>query len=122
MANNAYIPVGEYLKAGYGPDRDYVDGQIEERNSGEYDHAALQAALIIWFGQHQREWNIEVLPEQRMQIPPSGFAFPISALYHWIVQSSKFLRSLRSPVLKYSLLGTLCGACRSSSPTTNNLA
>jgi hypothetical protein len=52
------------------------DGQIEERNWGEYDHAALQAALIIWFGQHQREWNIEVLPEQRMQISPVRLRVP----------------------------------------------
>ncbi len=74
--SSTYTPVSEYLNGGYRPDRDYVDGQIEERNWGEHDHAALQAALVIWFGQHQQEWNIEVLPEQRMQISPVRFRVP----------------------------------------------
>ena len=43
---------------------------------GEHDHAALQAGLILWFGQHQEEWNIEVLPEQRIQISPTRFRVP----------------------------------------------
>lgn len=76
MASTAAIPVSEYLKTSYRPDRDYVDGIIEERNVGEHDHAALQAALILWFGQHQQEWNIEVLPEQRIQITPTRFRVP----------------------------------------------
>ena len=43
---------------------------------GEHDHAALQAALILWFGPRQQEWNIEVLPEQRMQISEARFRVP----------------------------------------------
>ncbi len=76
MASTILISVGEYLKSSYRPDRDYVDGRIEERNVGEHDHAALQAALILWFGQRQQEWNIEVLPEQRIQISPTRFRVP----------------------------------------------
>ena len=70
------MKISEYLKTTYRPDRDLVDGRIEERNAGEHDHAALQAALILWFGQHQQEWNIEVLPEQRIQISPTRFRVP----------------------------------------------
>ncbi len=29
---------------------------------GEYDHAAWQLAILKWFLQHEREWNIRVLP------------------------------------------------------------
>lgn len=76
MASTAAIPVSDYLKTSYRPDCEYVDGRIEERNVGEHDHAALQAALILWFGQHQQEWNIEVLPEQRIQITPTRFRVP----------------------------------------------
>jgi Uma2 family endonuclease len=76
MASSALISVGEYLKTTYRPDRDLVDGRIEERHVGEHDHGALQAALILWFGQHQQEWNIEVLPEQRIQISPTRFRVP----------------------------------------------
>jgi len=76
MASTTLISVNDYLKTSYRPDCDFVDGRIEERNVGEHDHAALQAALILWFGQHQREWNIEVLPEQRIQISATRFRIP----------------------------------------------
>jgi len=68
--------VNEYLRSTHRPDCDFVDGRIEERSWGEHDHAALQAALILWFGQRQEEWNIEVLPEQRIQISPARFRVP----------------------------------------------
>ena len=76
MSASTFISVNEYLTHGYRPDCDYVEGRIEERNAGEHDHAALQAALVLWFGQHQQEWNIEVLPEQRIQISPKRFRVP----------------------------------------------
>ena len=76
MASTALISVDEYLKNRYRPDCDYVDGRIEERSVGEHDQAALQAALIIWFGQPQEDWHIEVLPEQRLQISPTRFRVP----------------------------------------------
>lgn len=76
MASTVSISVSEYLRSSYRPDRDYVDGRLEERNVGEHDHAALQAALILWFGQRQHEWNIEVLPEQRVQISATRFRVP----------------------------------------------
>ncbi len=76
MASTTLISVSEYLKSSYRPDCDYVDGRVEERNVGEHDHAALQAELIFWFRQHQQEWNIEVLPEQRVQVSPTRFRVP----------------------------------------------
>ena len=36
------IPIEEYLRTTYHPDRDYVDGEIQERNLGEREHARLQ--------------------------------------------------------------------------------
>src|SRR4051812_10221940 len=76
MSSITSISVSEYLHSSYSPDRDYVDGHVEERNLGEHDHAAVQAALILWFGQHQNEWNIEVLPEQRIRISSTRFRVP----------------------------------------------
>jgi Uma2 family endonuclease len=32
--------------------------------------------LIFWCRQHQQEWNIEVLPEQRVQVSPTRFRVP----------------------------------------------
>ena len=76
MSSTTSISVSEYLNSSYSPDRDFVDGRVEERNVGEHDHAAVQAALILWFGQHQDEWNIEVLPEQRIRISATKFRVP----------------------------------------------
>ena len=36
------LSIDEYLRTSYHPDADYVDGEIEERNLGEYEHAKLQ--------------------------------------------------------------------------------
>jgi Uma2 family endonuclease len=76
MSSTTSISVSEYLRSSYTPDRDFVDGRVEERNVGEHDHAAVQAALILWFGQRQSEWNIEVLPEQRMRISSTKYRVP----------------------------------------------
>ena len=70
------ISISEYLKSSYSPDRDFVDGRVEERNVGEHDHAAVQAALVLWFGEHQNDWRIEVLPEQRMRISGTRYRVP----------------------------------------------
>jgi len=76
MSSITSISVSEYLRSSYSPDRDFVDGRVEERNVGKHHHAAVQAALILWFGQRQNEWNIEVLPEQRMRISATKFRVP----------------------------------------------
>ena len=76
MSSTTSISVSEYLSNCYSPDCDFVDGRVEERNVGEHDHAAVQAALILWFGQRQGEWNIEVLPEQRIRVSPTKFRVP----------------------------------------------
>jgi hypothetical protein len=35
-----YIPVEESLRSSFEPDAEYIDGLIEERPAGEYDHSA----------------------------------------------------------------------------------
>jgi Uma2 family endonuclease len=66
----------EYLKSDYQPDREYIDGEVVERNLGEYDHGSLQAALVLWFGNRQREWKIRVVPELRVQVSPTRYRVP----------------------------------------------
>jgi Uma2 family endonuclease len=70
------LTVTEYLRSVFRPDCDYIDGEIQERNLGEYDHAAVQAALISWFRGHRTEWGIRVVPEQRVQVSPTRFRVP----------------------------------------------
>jgi Uma2 family endonuclease len=70
------ISIEEYLRTGYRPDCDFVDGQIEERNVGERDHNRLQIVLGAWFLAHEKEWNIYVLPEQRTRVSSSRVRIP----------------------------------------------
>jgi Uma2 family endonuclease len=70
------ISVEEYLATSYRPDCDYVDGHIEERNLGEFDHSRLQTALAVYFGTRQKQWDITVVVEQRVQVKPTRFRIP----------------------------------------------
>jgi len=77
MASRAtVISVEEYLSHTYEPDRDYVDGNLEERNLGGWDHSRLQlrvgAYLLAQYG-HQ---GIEVVTEQRIRIQPRRYRIP----------------------------------------------
>ena len=76
MATLAKVSVSEYLESSYRPDQELVDGQLIERNVGEYEHSNLQGALVVYLRQRQREWNIRVLPEQRIQVSASRFRVP----------------------------------------------
>jgi len=76
MATGALVSVEEYLSTSYDPDCDYVDGVIEERNLGEFDHASLQAAVIAWFYSRRKQLGITVVPEQRVQVGPTRFRVP----------------------------------------------
>ena len=67
------ISLSEYLHTSYRPDCDYVDGAIEQRNLGEFDHAAVQRALLLWFTEHERELRLLAYPELRVQVSPTRF-------------------------------------------------
>lgn len=76
MATTAQVSVSEYLHTVYEPDAEYVDGELEERPVGEFDHSRWQGAIQRWFFSHADEWNLWVLPEQRVQISPTRFRVP----------------------------------------------
>ena len=60
-------PIEFYLHcADYEPAAEYVDGEIEERPMGEYDHTTWQYAIQKWFDQHAEEWGIKVRSEYRL--------------------------------------------------------
>jgi Uma2 family endonuclease len=76
MPTGTLISVEQYLATSYRPDCDYVDGRIEERNLGEWDHSKLQAAITAFFYQRRKAWNISVAPEQRVQVSPTRLRIP----------------------------------------------
>ena len=67
------ISIVEYLASNYEPDRDYIDGVLEERNLGEYDQGRLQLVLGSWFLRHEHEWNLRAVVEQRIQVCATRF-------------------------------------------------
>jgi Uma2 family endonuclease len=76
MATVTTVPLEVYLRSSYEPDAEYVDGVIEARPMGEYDHAAWQKAILAYLHEHRQEWNIRVLPELRVQISRSRYRVP----------------------------------------------
>ncbi|MGA3201768.1 MAG: Uma2 family endonuclease [Bryobacteraceae bacterium] len=76
MAAATQISVTEYLNTTYRPDRDYVDGEVLERNLGEYDHSRPQMLIGAYFYNREKEWRVRVVPEQRVQVNPGRFRIP----------------------------------------------
>lgn len=74
--DNEAVSLHEYLTTTYHPDCDYIDGHLQERNLGEYDHARLQGEIFFVFRSHAAEWGIQTLPELRLQVSPANFRIP----------------------------------------------
>ncbi len=68
--------VREYLRTSWSPDREFVDGRIEERNLGEKDHSIIQRFLTVLFAIKRAEWGVEVFPELRAQTAARNFRVP----------------------------------------------
>ena len=70
------ISLEEYLRTSYHPDRDYVDGEVQVRNLGEFDHGAVQVFLSVWFFQHRQEWDLHVVTETRVRVATERVRIP----------------------------------------------
>lgn len=58
------------------PDCEFVEGVVEERPMGEYDHATWQAILVAFFTSRGPELGVRVRPELRVQVGPNRFRVP----------------------------------------------
>ena len=76
MATTTFVPVEEYLRTSYEPDAEYVDGVIEERCLGQFDHGSWQLAIALWFRAHAKEWNIRVMQEYRNRLTATQYRVP----------------------------------------------
>jgi Uma2 family endonuclease len=82
MATTTHIPLSDYLVTSYRPDREYVDGEIRERNVGKWEHARVQALLAVWFGSHEKEWGIVGSVGQRVRASLSRVRVPDVVVLH----------------------------------------
>ena len=79
MLARTLVPVEEYLHTSYDPDCDYVDGEVVERNVGEWDHSELQTAIASYFYALRKRLQIFTVVEQRVQFHALDFVFRTSA-------------------------------------------
>jgi Uma2 family endonuclease len=80
MATSSQISLQDYLHSNYRPDREYLDGELRERNVGKYEHARIQAWLTAWFFRNEAAWGVQVVTEQRVQVKPGRVRIPDVAL------------------------------------------
>ncbi len=68
------MTVEEYLRTRFDDaDRDFVDGEVFERNMGEAEHSIVQGELIRRLFAASESTGLEVRPEIRLQTTPSRF-------------------------------------------------
>ena len=76
MGTAILIPVEEYLHTSYRPDRDFVDGEVQERNLGEEWHSSVQSMIASIFKANRHHWGLRSYTEQRVQVSPTRFRIP----------------------------------------------
>ena len=76
MSSATLVSVQEYLATSFRPDRDYVDGELQERNLGEQPHSYTQTSLAAFLFNRRTHWGIRVLTEQRVQVSATRFRVP----------------------------------------------
>lgn len=74
------ISVAGYLGNSYHPDCDYIDGEVIERNFGEYDHGRTQGNVAYWLKNHEDRWSARAVLELRIQISSERFRVTDAAL------------------------------------------
>ena len=76
MPTPTQVSIEEYLNTSYRPDREYVDGEVRERNVGKWEHARVQALLTAWFLQHESKWGVMTSTEQRTRASSTRVRVP----------------------------------------------
>lgn len=78
MDATTLVSVEEYLSSVYDPDLDYVEGELEDRNGGEKDHAKLQLKVVRLLDK-LGGWFVTI--ETRIRVSPTRFRVPDVCVY-----------------------------------------
>jgi len=70
------VSVEQYLSTVFEHDCEFVDGIIEERGMGEFEHSCIQSLLIGIFLKYREDWGVFPLPEQRVQTRQRNYRVP----------------------------------------------
>ncbi|MGH9605629.1 MAG: Uma2 family endonuclease [Terracidiphilus sp.] len=75
-ATATLISAEEYLRTVTDPDCEYIEGILEERPVGEYDHSTWQTILAGFFNARPAEWGVKARTELRVQVAADRFRVP----------------------------------------------
>ena len=75
------ISLEEYLASAYEPDCDFVDGSLEERNAGEWDHSRLQLKIGAYLLARYETKGMRVAPELRIRVAQGRVRIPDLCLF-----------------------------------------
>ena len=82
MGTKTLMSVEEYLHTAFdGADREYLDGEVIERNMGNKSHSAVQGEFIYHFRLHRTRTGLFALPELRHQLADGRFCIPDVAVF-----------------------------------------
>ena len=71
------ITVSDYLALSFDDgDREYLDGQIQENNVGEWDHSAVQGAIAAFFYARRKSLGLHTGTGCRTRVSPTRFRLP----------------------------------------------
>ncbi len=77
MATNTLVTPEEYLLMAFdGPDREFVDGEVVERNVGERQHSEIQARLVEIFYELRKNVPLYCFPELRLRLAETRYRIP----------------------------------------------
>ena len=75
------LSLEEYLASAYEPDCDFVDGSLEERNVGEWDHSRLQLKIGAYLLARYETKGMRVAPELRIRVAQGRVRIPDLCLF-----------------------------------------
>jgi Uma2 family endonuclease len=70
------VTVQEYLTTSYEADREYVDGELLERHSGERSHSSAHGIVSFLLHEQQGQLGVRALISVRVQVSPTRFRVP----------------------------------------------
>ena len=76
MAVTTQVSVEKYLRTSYAPDREYVDGEVLDRNVGELDHGSVQKAVLLYVAAREKKLGVFIIQEQRLQLNARHYSVP----------------------------------------------
>ena len=64
----AFLSIDEYLHASFKPDVDFIEGELQERHMGEYEHNKVQTLIAFLFTLNAKAWGTDAVVEQRIRV------------------------------------------------------